>query len=135
MPFTIPDSELSFRASRAGGPGGQHVNRAATRVEVRWNVVMSPSLSAAQRELLLRKLASRIDSDGDLRVVADERRSQLQNRQAAVERLNVMVQQALEEPPPRKKTKPPPAAKEARLQEKRRRSRIKLERRRPDLGD
>ena len=91
MPFTVPEDELRFSASRAGGAGGQHVNKASTRVEVRWNVAESRSLSEPQRELLLRKLGSRLDSNGILRVVASERRSQLRNREAAVGRLNKLV--------------------------------------------
>lgn len=129
MPFSVPEGELSVRASRAGGPGGQHVNKTSTRVEVRWNVAASGSLSAAQRELLLRKLASRIDSNGVLRVTADERRSQTRNRAAAVERLNTLVQEALKQPRPRRRTKPPAAAIENRLEGKRHRSQMKRRRR------
>ena len=77
MTFTIPAHELEFRASRAGGPGGQHVNTSSTRVEVRWNVRSSPSLTDAQRERLLKKLATRVDSRGYIRAVSGARRSQL----------------------------------------------------------
>lgn len=122
MAFQIPYSELSFRATRAGGPGGQHVNQASTRVEVRWRVTTSASLTEAQRERLLSKLSTRIDSRGFLRVVAEERRSQLRNREAAVERLNKIVREALKTPKPRKKTKPPASADQKRLTEKRQRS-------------
>ena len=130
MDFQIPDAELSFRATRAGGPGGQHVNQTATRVEVRWQVTTSPSLTEAQRERLLEKLSSRIDSRGYIRVVAEERRSQLRNREAAVERLNELVQAALKTPKPRKKTKPPASANRKRLDEKRHRS-VQKQQRRP----
>ncbi|MFQ6046205.1 MAG: alternative ribosome rescue aminoacyl-tRNA hydrolase ArfB [Gemmatimonadales bacterium] len=129
MAFTVPPEEIEFRASRAGGPGGQHVNRSATRVEARWNVRGSPSISDAQRDRILTKLQSRVDSRGVLRVVADERRSQLRNRQAAVERLNALVRGALRRRRPRKKTKPPAAAVERRLEEKRRRAEAKRRRR------
>jgi ribosome-associated protein len=122
MAFTVPPDEVRFRASRASGPGGQHVNRSATRVEARWNVRQSPSLTEAQRERVLRKLEGRIDSRGVLRVVADERRSQLRNREAALARLTALVTQALKRPKPRKKTKRPRAAEERRLADKRRRS-------------
>lgn len=135
MPFTVPEDELRFSASRAGGAGGQHVNKASTRVEVRWNVAESRSLSEPQRELLLRKLGSRLDSNGILRVVASERRSQLRNREAAVERLNKLVQQALRQPRPRKKTRPPASAVQKRLDEKRHRSQLKRERSRPNTED
>jgi ribosome-associated protein len=111
------------------------VNRSSTRVEVRWNIASSPSISDRQRRLLLRKLASRIDSSGTLRITAEDRRSQLRNREAAVRRLNELVSQALDEPPPRKKTRPPAAATEKRLEQKRRRSELKRERRKPHSSD
>ena len=128
MDFQIPDAELSFRATRSGGPGGQHVNQTSTRVEVRWQVTTSPSLTEAQRERLLEKLSSRIDSRGNIRVVAEERRSQLRNREAAVARLNELVRAALKKPKPRKKTKPPASANRKRLDEKRQRSSQKQQR-------
>ena len=135
MPFSIPDSELEFKASRSGGPGGQHVNQSSTKVEVRWNVKASSSLTDDQRELLLEKLASRIDTKGYIRVTAEERRSQLQNREAAIERLNTLVREGLKKPKPRKKTKPSKAAKEKRLEQKRRRSAQKKQRKRIDGDD
>ena len=134
MDFQIPDAELSFRATRSGGPGGQHVNQTSTRVEVRWQITTSPSLTETQRERLLEKLSSRIDSRGFIRVVAEERRSQLRNREAAVTRLNELVRAALKTPKPRKKTKPPAAANRKRLDEKRQRS-IRKQQRRPIDGD
>ncbi|UCF41115.1 MAG: aminoacyl-tRNA hydrolase [Gemmatimonadota bacterium] len=135
MAFTVPSEEVRFRASRASGPGGQHVNRAATRVEARWNVRQSKSLTDEQRARLLHKLANRIDARGVLRVVADERRSQLRNREAALARLTALVTRALRRPKPRKKTRRPRAAEERRLAEKRRRSDTKRERRPPKADD
>ena len=135
MPFTVPEHELRFRASPAAGPGGQHVNRSSTRVEVRWDIANSTSVSDSQLELLLQKLGSRVDSRGVLRVTADERRSQYRNREAAIERLNDLVNKALKRPRPRKKTKPPASAAEKRLVEKKRRAELKRERRRPDTDD
>ena len=135
MKFTIPLEELSFRATRSGGPGGQHVNTSATRVEVRWNVTGSPSLSDEQRQRLLERLGGRIDARGNLRVVADERRSQLRNREAALERLNSLVSDALKPRKKRKKTRPPRAADERRLDEKRRRGNAKRDRRPADPDD
>ena len=111
------------------------MNRSSTRVEVRWDVANSPSVSESQRQMLLEKLGSRLDSRGVLRVVADERRSQLRNKEAAVERLHVLVNKALEQPRPRKKTKPSRAAVERRLAEKRRRAETKRERRGPDADE
>lgn len=132
MAFTVPLSELRFRPSRASGPGGQHVNKAATRVEVTWDVAHSESLSDTQRERLLHRLRNRIDARGVLHVKADDHRSQWRNRQAAVARLNTLVGEALKTRRPRKKTKPPRAAVERRLAEKRRRADTKRGRRPPD---
>lgn len=128
--YVVPPHELEFRASRAGGPGGQHVNKASTRIEVLWNVVRSPSLNDERRARILVGLASRIDAAGVLRVVAAERRSQLQNRQAALERLQALVDRALYRPPARKATRPPRAAKERRIKHKRHRGQAKKLRRR-----
>lgn len=119
MTFTIPAAELRFRATRAGGPGGQHVNKAATRVEVSWNVAESPSLSDEQRRRLRERLRTRLTAGGVLRVACDEHRSQWRNRQAAEARLNALVAAALKPRKRRKKTKPPAAARERRLHEKR----------------
>ncbi|HXV87267.1 MAG TPA: alternative ribosome rescue aminoacyl-tRNA hydrolase ArfB [Gemmatimonadales bacterium] len=132
MTFRVPDHELVFRASRAGGPGGQHVNTSATRVEALWNVRASTSLTNDQRNRLLTRLASRLDASGVLRVVAAERRSQLRNRLAAEERLRTLVAEALRLPKPRRPTRPSRGAVEARLAHKRRRQKRKQERRRTD---
>ncbi len=127
----IPPGELEYRASRSGGPGGQHVNTSSTRIELRWNVRESPSLNDEQRGLLLQRLASRLDRNGTLRLVSGARRSQLQNRETVTERLQKLVAGALVPRRPRRKTRPPRAAVERRLESKRRRSRTKQERRRP----
>jgi len=130
----LPLSELEMRASRAGGPGGQHVNTSSTRVEVWWDVAGSRALSEDQRHRLLARLAGRLDRAGRLRVVEGGSRSQLRNRQAATERLARLVAEALRIPKARKRTRPSRAAKAARLEAKRRRAAVKRERRRP-LGD
>jgi ribosome-associated protein len=132
MNFTIPDDEIVLRASRSSGPGGQHVNTSATRVEARWNVRDSPSLSETDRAWLLQRLAGRLDRAGVLRVVSSEQRSQLQNRAAAVARLRETVAAALVRPKRRRKTKPSRAAEEARLTRKRRRADVKRRRRTVD---
>ena len=111
------------------------MNTSATRVEVRWNVAESPSLSDEQRRRLLERLGGRINVRGYLRVVADERRSQLRNREAAVERLSSLVSDALKQPKKRKKTRPPRAATERRLDEKRQRGNVKRDRRPVDQDD
>ena len=131
----LPVSELEFRASRSGGPGGQHVNTSSTRVEVWWDVGASPSLSEAQRPRLLTRRAARLDSAGRLRLVSSTSRSQLRNREDATERLREIVARALAIPKPRKRTRPTRAAKAARVDAKRRRSAVKRDRRRPGQDD
>jgi ribosome-associated protein len=132
MSFTVPDSELTVRATRAGGPGGQHVNKASTRVEVVWDVASSPSLTDQQRALLLQRLASKLDRGGRLRVVADEQRSQLRNREAAQQRLKALVTAALRPRKRRIPTKPTAASVRHRLDAKRRRAARKGDRKPPE---
>jgi ribosome-associated protein len=127
----VPLAELEFRASRSGGPGGQHVNTSSTRVEVTWDVAGSPALSEEQRQRLLVRLASRLDSTGRLRLVSSGTRSQLRNREDVTERLREVVAQALVVPKARKRTRTPRAAKAARLENKRRRAATKRDRRPP----
>jgi ribosome-associated protein len=127
----VPLAELEFRASRSGGPGGQHVNTSSTRVEVTWDVAGSPALSEEQRQRLVARLASRLDGTGRLRLVSSSTRSQLRNREDVTERLREVVAQALVVPKTRKRTRPPRAAKAARLESKRRRSATKRDRRPP----
>ena len=127
---TIPRAELTFRATRAGGPGGQHVNTSSTRVELLWNVRTSGALDDAARARVAEKLAARLDGEGNLRVVASDSRSQRQNRERAEERLAALVRGALVVPKARRATKPSRAAKEARIQAKKRRSERKRDRRR-----
>jgi ribosome-associated protein len=126
---SIPESELVVRASRAGGAGGQHVNKTSTRIEVVWNIRTSNAITEEQRDRLLARLAPRLSSEGEIRIVASEMRSQRQNRERALERLHEVVSWALEVPKTRKRTKPTRASKEARLASKRRRSERKTNRR------
>ncbi len=128
----IPRSELSARASRAGGAGGQHVNTSSTRVEVLWDPATSRALNDEERARVLTALAARLDADARLRVVASDTRSQLRNRMLAEERLAALVARALVVPRKRKKTKPSRASKERRLDEKKRDSQKKSERRSRD---
>lgn len=125
----IPWRELAFHASRAGGPGGQHVNKTASRVELRWNVVDSPSLSSDQRSLLLQRLRRRLDKAGRIRVVSEEHRSQARNREAAVARFSRLLQAALHVPRARKATRPTAASVEKRIAAKKQRSARKADRR------
>lgn len=127
----IPLSELQYRASRSGGPGGQHVNTSSTRVEVTWDVAASPSLSPEQRTRLLQQLATRLDTAGQLRLVSSSTRSQSRNKDEVTNRLRSTIAAALVIRKKRKATKPSRAAKAARLEAKRKRSATKRHRQAP----
>jgi ribosome-associated protein len=126
--ITIPDSEVTFTTARSSGPGGQHVNKVSSRVTLHFNVLLSQSLSADQKQRLLARLQTRISKEGVLRVVTQKHRSQAANRQAAVARFVTLVQDALTPTQPRLQTHPPTATRERRLQEKRQRSQLKQQR-------
>jgi ribosome-associated protein len=121
----IPRSEVSFRATRAGGPGGQHVNTSSTRVELWWNLEQSTAPSAAQRALLRERLAKRLDGEGWLRLVEAGSRSQFRNRETAEARFLALLAQALKPKKKRKPTRVPRSEKARRLESKRLRSGIK----------
>jgi ribosome-associated protein len=129
--LSISRGELSTRATRSSGAGGQHVNKTSSRIELTWNVRQSLSLSDEQRATILAKLRSRITKDGDLRIVASTTRSQFRNREIAEKRLSRMISDALQPVKKRKATKPTRAAKQARLDEKKKHSTKKRERRTP----
>jgi ribosome-associated protein len=122
--FHLPERELSWRFSRSSGPGGQHVNTTDTRVELVWSLRDSPSLSAAQRDLVERKLRNRV-IDGVITVVSSEYRSQHRNREAARVRLEELVAKALVPPKARHATKPSKGARQRRLDAKKRRGDLK----------
>jgi ribosome-associated protein len=130
--ITIPRSELTARATKSGGPGGQHVNTSSTRIELLWNPATSIALDDAARALVLGKLAGRVDAEGNIRVVASDTRSQRQNRELAESRLAELVRRALVVPKKRRATKPSRAARQARLDSKRRQSEKKRDRRQLD---
>jgi ribosome-associated protein len=129
--IAIPLAELEFRASRASGPGGQGVNTTDSRVELRFDLAGSPSLPQEAKARALRRLAPRLDSSGALRVVAQNRRSQLANRRAALERFTELLSTAVATPRPRRPTRPSQAAAARRVEAKRRRSATKRLRGRP----
>ena len=131
----IPLTELHFQFSRSGGPGGQHVNRSATQVELTFDVLDSPSLTAAQRARILSELKSYIDSRGTLHLSSQTTRSQHRNRAEVTERFQRLLQRALHIPKRRVPTRPPPQVEEQRLSEKRRKSIIKegRARKRPEI--
>lgn len=133
--LVIPRAELTFRATRSGGPGGQHVNTSSTRVELTWNVAASSSINEEQRGLITAKLAKRIAADGVLRLTSSGSRSQHQNKEEVIERFARMIEQSLRKPKPRKKTRPSKAAKQARMKEKKRRSETKRNRGRVEPGE
>jgi len=133
----IPVEELEFRTSRSSGPGGQGVNTTDSRVELRFDLAGSPSISPEAKERALRRLASRLDSGGRLRLVAQSQRSQLANRRDATERLAAMLASALAVPRTRRPTRPGAAAAARRMEAKRRRATTKRLRQRPppESGD
>jgi ribosome-associated protein len=126
--LSVPLSELQVRFTPSGGPGGQHANKVSTRVELRFDVAGSPSLGPRQRARLLERLGP------EVRIVADDERSQIRNRQLAVERFRSRVADALHVDKPRRPTRPSKGAKERRLAEKRQLSERKRNRR-PDFDD
>lgn len=123
--LAIPVSELTWRFSRSGGPGGQHANTADTRVEVRFDVAGSPSLGPRQRARLLERLGP------EVRAVAADERSQARNRELALERLRAKLAVALRVEVTRRPTAPSAASVRRRLEAKRRRAARKADRRRP----
>jgi ribosome-associated protein len=127
--LAIPATELEFRFSRSSGPGGQHVQRSDTRVELLFDVAGSPSLTAEQRARILSRLGNQIDGEGVLRVVSSTTRSQLENREEAVKRFQALLASALRQHKRRIATKPSVAAREARLTEKKVRAQHKATRR------
>jgi ribosome-associated protein len=127
--IAIPRDELVMRATRSGGAGGQHVNTSATRVELLWSPARSRALSEDERSRIIERLTSRLDTEGFVRVVSSETRSQTQNRVLAEARLADLVRRALVVRKRRKKTRPSVAAREERLREKKQKSKRKSERR------
>ncbi|CAN5449855.1 alternative ribosome rescue aminoacyl-tRNA hydrolase ArfB [soil metagenome] len=121
----IPRSELSVRFTASGGPGGQHANKTATRVELTWDVESSSALLPVQRERVLAKLGPVV------RIIVDDERSQLRNRVLAEERLVGRLGAALHVERPRRATKPSRGAKQRRLTSKKQRSETKANRRTP----
>jgi ribosome-associated protein len=132
--LAIPRAELVTKASRSSGAGGQHVNKTASRIEISWNVFRSAALSDQQRETLTARLASRLSTEGAIRVVASEMRSQRQNRDRAEARLAELVRRAFVVRKKRKPTRRPRSADEARLASKKLHSRKKRDRKR-DAAD
>jgi ribosome-associated protein len=123
--LVIPGEELREAASRSGGPGGQHVNKASTRVTLRWRLGSSSAVSEAQRARLRRRLASRLTRADELVVHAGGARSRARNRERARERLAELVREGLAVRRARRPTRPSGASRERRLEGKRRRASVK----------
>jgi ribosome-associated protein len=127
--LVIPAEELEWRFTTSGGPGGQHANKASTRAEVSFDVVASDSLGPRQRARLLERLGPKV------RAAAGDERSQMRNRELALERLRARLVEALSVERPRVATAPSASARARRLTDKRRRSTRKRERARPTTDD
>ena len=126
--LALPLEELVFRFTTGGGPGGQHVNKTATRVVLLFDVARSPSLDETTRALLLERLANRLDRRGVLHVSVQDSRSQWQNRALAIGRLQALLADALRERAERRPTRPSRRARQERLDDKRRHSTVKRQR-------
>lgn len=123
--ITIPLDELRFRYARSSGPGGQHVQKTETKVELLFDLANSPSLTNEQRARALERLAGRVDSEGVLHLTSQGARSQLENRQEVVSRFRALLAAALKPRKRRRPTQPSAAARRRRLEAKRQRSQLK----------
>ncbi|MEZ4362681.1 MAG: alternative ribosome rescue aminoacyl-tRNA hydrolase ArfB [Kofleriaceae bacterium] len=130
--IVIPQDELQLAFARSGGPGGQNVNKVSSKVELRWTPATSRALSEPDREWLLKKLARRLTTEGELIILSTKTRDQLRNRDDAEAKLAAVVAAALVRPKPRRATKPSKGATERRLREKRVRAEKKRDRRTDD---
>ena len=133
--FLPPESELSERFILVGGPGGQHVNRTETGVQLSFDVSNSTFLEPNTKQRLMRLAGNRMDSQGVLTIEARNHRSQKRNRDDARSRLADLIEQASRPPRPRIPTRPTKASKRKRLQAKRERGHIKRARGKPDSGE
>ena len=121
----IHEEDFVFKASRSAGPGGQNVNKVNTRITLFFDVANSDSFSVQQKKRILSQLSSRADKNGLIRISSQKHRTQKANRKATVEKLQKLLADALKTGPARKKTKIPYAAKRKRLEDKKRRGRLK----------
>ncbi len=127
--ISIPRDELRFTYVRSSGPGGQNVNKTATKAVMRWDVAGTPSLPDDVRERFQAKYANRLTAGGELILTSQRYRDQARNTEDCIEKLKAMIQEVAEPPVQRKKRKPSRAAARRRLEEKRRISEKKQSRR------
>ena len=127
--------ELTFKTSRSGGAGGQHVNKTETRVELFFNVRYSKALSMQQKIVLQKKLRSKLTEDGELRVVASDTRSQTRNKEIAIQRFLALIKKELSIPKKRKPTKPSRGSVQRRLEGKSKKADVKKNRKRVRKND
>jgi ribosome-associated protein len=132
--ISICEDALVFKTSRSGGPGGQNVNKVNTRITLFFDVARCASFSEGQKEQILARLAGRADKHGVIRVVSQKYRTQKANREAAVERFQQLLAEALKKRSVRKKTRVPYTVNQRRLDDKRRRSLLKQRRARKNLA-
>lgn len=124
-------NELDFSTSRSSGPGGQNVNKVNSKVTLKWNVVHS-AIDENQRDLILRKLHARLTKEGVLLLVSQEKRSQIQNKEAAIQKLQQLLSKAFAPKKVRRPTKPGKASKQVRLNEKKLHAEKKKWRQKPE---
>ena len=130
--LSIDEEELQFEMTRGGGPGGQKVNKTASRISLVWDLAGSPSLTNHQRDRLLRKIGSRLSKEGVLRIDVQSERSQGANKREAVDRFCDLLREAMKEQKPRKQTRPTKGSKKRRLADKKKRGDLKRDRGRRD---
>lgn len=121
----VNTSEFRFATSRSSGPGGQNVNKVNTRVELRLNIPLSSFFSDEEKQRIMEKLKNRINNEGDLLIVSQSERTQLQNKEKSIERLYALLAGALTVKPKRKATRPSAASKAKRVEQKKKRGFIK----------
>ncbi|MEC9476856.1 MAG: alternative ribosome rescue aminoacyl-tRNA hydrolase ArfB [Planctomycetota bacterium] len=131
----IPWSEIEISQQTRGGPGGQHANRSATAIDLRWSPVQSGAFEQAEQQRLIRALSSRIDGEGKIRILASDERSAARNRELALKRLSLLISDALRPRRVRRPTRPTRSSREKRIQQKKNRSQLKKNRRKPGTDD
>jgi ribosome-associated protein len=135
MDVPIPESELSFTYARSGGPGGQNVNKVASKVQLRWEIAINTTVPPYAKDRLAKLHPSKITLDGGFLITAQESRDQIRNKEIALERLAELIRQALVVPKVRRKSKPSKASKQRRLNDKKATSQRKQGRRDVGHGD